>query len=249
MTWLHNASVEYTSSRLFDHPANAKEVIESNEGKGRNIVAAFYNQLKKIQIQVPEKQYLQDIMGVVALLGTVNDNSLSRMFSEYLGEDYMFAVVCKSYEASITFEKQSVNDKTDYNCAFYDAASALGKAINGRFLVICLEKIRPYYGQIESDGFQRKLTLPNPRLPSGRVPRGFLGYAVNMINVVLDHVQFRTAAGYGLRETLFYLLFGELQVYETKADMQEAEACIKSGAISLDGSIKRRNGVIALGDW
>jgi hypothetical protein len=53
--------------------------------------------------------------------------------------------------------------------------------------------------------------------------------------------------GYGLRETLFYKLFGELQVYETREDMWQAIHHLKNGAISLDGGIIKGDGMLILG--
>ncbi|KAJ6288004.1 hypothetical protein OIU76_025408 [Salix suchowensis] len=60
-----------------------------------------------------------------------------------------------------------------------------------------------------------------------------------------------TESGYGLRETLFYRLFGELQVYDTEKHMNEAGACIRHGAVSLDGGMIRviENGIMSLGCW
>ncbi|XP_058100475.1 structural maintenance of chromosomes flexible hinge domain-containing protein GMI1-like isoform X2 [Magnolia sinica] len=238
--------MEPLSFSPFDHVMDAKDlVVKRIEGKGDDVVAVFCNLLKTIQIREPEKQYVQDVIGVVALLGTVNSYRLSRIFAEYLGEDYMLAVVCKSNEAVSALEKYVEKGEIDWSCSLHEAASASEKTINGRFRVICLEDIRPYSGDITGNDRQRKLALPVPLLPSGRTPHGFLGYAVNMINLNMN-MHITTAAGYGLRETLFYLLFGEVQVYETRADMQEANACIKSGAISLDGGIKRGNGILVV---
>ena len=79
------------------------------------------------------------------------------------------------------------------------------------------------------------------------MPRGFIGCAVNMIDLEIDHLHTRTAAGHGLRETVLYRLLGEVQVYETRECMLEARRCIKHGAVSLDGGILRENGVISLG--
>lgn len=76
-----------------------------------------------------------------------------------------------------------------------------------------------------------------------------MGYAVNMISLDMHCLNTRTAAGYGLRETLFYRLFGKVQVYQTREHMRLAKTCIKHGAISLDGGIMRENGIILLGDW
>lgn len=102
----------------------------------------------------------------------------------------------------------------------------------------------------ESDG-SRKLVLPAPLMPSGKIATGFIGYAVNMVEITSSHRETKTRAGHGLRETLFYGLFGELQVYETRDDMYkaaQARTCMNNGAISLDGGILRNNGVISFGN-
>lgn len=106
---------------------------------------------------------------------------------------------------------------------------------------------RPYTGKLEGGDLQGKLVFPYPTLPSGNIAPGFLGYAVNMINLDIQHLNTRTDTGHGLRETLFYRLFGELQVYNTREHMTDARACIKQGAVSLDGGILRENGIISLG--
>lgn len=106
---------------------------------------------------------------------------------------------------------------------------------------------RPYTGDFEGSDPQRKLALPDPVLPSGIAPDGFLGYAVNMVDLDIHNLHTVTSAGHGLRETLFYCLFGDLQVYKTREDMLAARSCIKHGAISLDGGILKQNGVISFG--
>lgn len=106
---------------------------------------------------------------------------------------------------------------------------------------------RAYKGELEGNDPQRKLALPYPTFPSGKVPMGFIGYAVNMVDLDVGHLHTRTAAGHGLRETLFYCLLREVQVYETIECMLEARHCIKHGAVSLDGGILRDNGIISLG--
>lgn len=88
------------------------------------------------------------------------------------------------------------------------------------------------------------LAMVKPALPNGESPPGFLGYAVNMIHISAKHLQFRTASGHGLRETLFYRLLGELQVYANRDCMSMASSCSnKHPAVSLDGVIMRGNGV------
>ena len=95
---------------------------------------------------------------------------------------------------------------------------------------------------------QRKLDILIPRLPNGELPSGFLGFAVNMINLDSSNLFCVTPSGYGLRETLFYNLFSRLQVYKTRAKMIQALPCISEGALSLDGGMVRSCGVFSLGN-
>ncbi|KAK9020648.1 hypothetical protein V6N11_010666 [Hibiscus sabdariffa] len=174
----------------------------------------------------------KDIMGAVATLGKVDDENLSRLFSEYLGVQTMLAIVCKTFEgvkALETFNKDGCIDKTS---GLHGIAASIG---------------RPYAGDFVADDPQRRLDLLKPRLPNGECPPGFLGFAVNMIHVDSSDLAFVTARGEGLRETLFYHLFSCLQVYRTRAEMVLALPCISEGAVSLDGGIIRSNGVFSLG--
>lgn len=82
---------------------------------------------------------------------------------------------------------------------------------------------------------------------NGKNPLGFLGYAVNMMNIDDQHLHIRTKAGKGLRETLFYRLFDKLQVYETREQMLKAHAYIVHGAVSLDGGLLIEDGSVSLG--
>nr|XP_010915961.1 structural maintenance of chromosomes flexible hinge domain-containing protein GMI1 [Elaeis guineensis] len=236
-------------SSQVDSLINAKEQITKQiEGKSDTAAAVFCNLSKAIQIQEPQKHFMEDVVGLVSLLGTVSNGNLSRIFAEYLGENYMLAIVCKSYEAASALEKYGEDGKVNRNSALHEVAANLGITINRRFSVICLEEIRPYKGEIINNDPQRWLALPDPLLQSGETPAGFIGYAVNMINLDIQCLNTRTAKGYGLRETLFYRLFGKLQVYQTREHMRVAKTCIKHGAISLDGGIMRENGIILLGD-
>lgn len=95
---------------------------------------------------------------------------------------------------------------------------------------------------------QRRLDLLKPKLPNGECPPGFIGFAVNMINVECANLFYLTASGHGLRETLFYNLFSHLQVYKTREDMFAAIPFINEGAISLDGGIIKATGFFLLGN-
>ncbi|KAL8049446.1 hypothetical protein ABFX02_06G021100 [Erythranthe guttata] len=171
-----------------------------------------------------------DILGIVALLGTVQSIELSRMLAQYIGEDKMLAVVCKNYAAA------------------YNLETTLGQYVRGGYLALCLEDIRITIREPSVDPLEL-MPLKMPSLPNGIIPQGFLGYAVNMINIDASYLQWRTTSGHGLRETLFYRLFGELQVYKDRECMMNARSCIQDGAVSLDGGIIRGNGLLSLGHW
>lgn len=189
----------------------------------------------------------KDVLGIVAMLGKVDDDNLSRLLSDYLGLETMLAIVCKTYDgikALETYDKEGYINKTS---GFHGLGSSIGRSLDGRFLVICVENLRPYGGEFIADDPQRRLDILKPRLPNGESPPGFLGFAVNMVNIDSVNLYCATSSGYGLRETLFYNLFSRLHVYRTRADMLQALPCIRDGAISLDGGIIKHNNVFVLG--
>uniref|UniRef100_A0ACD5VNT4 Uncharacterized protein n=1 Tax=Avena sativa TaxID=4498 RepID=A0ACD5VNT4_AVESA len=198
--------------------------------------------------QTPKSSMMKDVLGVVATLGKVNNDNLSSLLSEYLGIDNMLGLVCKTYnciKALEIYDNRGIVDKKE---GIHRLGESIGKSLDGRFTVFCLENIRPFSGEVMIDDPQRHLILHKPRLPSGKAPPGFLGFAVNMIHVDQAYLSYLTPNGHGLRETLFYSLFSHLQVYETTADLQSAIPLINHGAISLEGSILRPNGSFCLGD-
>ncbi|KAL5738604.1 hypothetical protein ACOSP7_031365 [Xanthoceras sorbifolium] len=238
------ASVE---PRILNHSCSLttkEEIIKRIESKVQSAAAILCGLNKELS---PDTNVMEGVVGLVALIGTVCTNELSSILAEYLGEDQMLAVVCRSFEAACALEIYKNNGEVDITCALHAQAAALGKFIAGRYHVLCLEDISPYKWVIDGSDPQRRLALPHPILPSGNEPLGFLGYAVNMVNLHDHHIQIRTFEGYGLRETLFYRLFGNLQIYKTREHMIQARGCIKNGAVSLDGGILRENGIISLG--
>ncbi|WOG90855.1 hypothetical protein DCAR_0310101 [Daucus carota subsp. sativus] len=193
--------------------------------------------------------FSKDIIGVVALLGNVETNELGRILAEFLGEEQMLGVVCKSLKAAYNLETCDVDGSVKGSTGLQALASEYGISLDGRYSVICLEDTRPYQGDYDSGDPQRMLLLPNPTLTNGNCPPGFIGYAINMIYLDAHQLYTRTCGGKGLRETLFYHLLGEVQVYKTRESMRKAleKSCIQHGAVSLDGGIIRGNGVISLG--
>lgn len=222
-----------------------KQIMEKIENKIDCAAAAVCYILRYSRDLNPNSEFLDRVIGVVALLGSVQTIELSRIFAEFLG-DQMLAVVCKSYKDLNLLERYEQNGSIKHDRGLRQLAPEVGTFLNGRYLVLCLENIRPYMN-VSSIDPQRKLALPDPTLPNGAKPVGYLGYAVNLINLPVDHLYTRTGAGHGLRETLFYRLFGELQVYETREYMELAKSYVQQGAVSLDGAIMRGNGAVCLG--
>ncbi|XP_044505582.1 protein DEFECTIVE IN MERISTEM SILENCING 3-like isoform X2 [Mangifera indica] len=198
--------------------------------------------------QASHLQSTKDVLGIVASLGIVEDENLSRIFSEYLGLDNMLAIVCKTYEGVKALETYDQEGYIIKSSGLHGLGASIGRTIDDRFLVICLENLRPFAGEFVVDDPQRRLDILKPRLPNGESPPGFLGFAVNMIDVESKNLFCVTASGYGLRETLFYNLFSRLQVYRTRAEMLLALPLISDGALSLDGGIIRSTGVFYLGN-
>ncbi|KAL0400592.1 UNVERIFIED_CONTAM: Structural maintenance of chromosomes flexible hinge domain-containing protein GMI1 [Sesamum latifolium] len=213
----------------------AKELIQKQiESKSQSASAVIC----RLHEEVPFESRSQDILGIVALLGTVESIELSRILAQYLGEDQMRAIVCKNYAAAHCLETNTL----------HKLATKFGKSVSGGYLALCLEDIRPITSEPSSNP-QELLPLKKPTLPNGYVPQGFMGYAVNMISIEASYLRWRTKSGHGLRETLFYRLFGDLQVYRNRDCMMTAQSCIQNGAVSLDGGVMRGNGLVSLGHW
>ncbi|GER34307.1 gamma-irradiation and mitomycin c induced 1 [Striga asiatica] len=199
-----------------------REQIKSNT---QSVASVFCKLLEE-----PLESRPSGILGIVALLGTTESIDLSRALAKYLGDDLMLAIVCENYVEAFNLDSNTV----------HELANKVGQSIIGGYQALCLEDI---------SGPQNLLSMQLPKLPTGDVPQGFLGYAVNMITVETSYLQWRSKSGRGLRETLFYRLFGELQVYKDRDCMMKARSCIKDGAVSMDGSIIKGNGLVSLGNW
>ncbi|KAM1976756.1 hypothetical protein ACFX15_041359 [Malus domestica] len=227
--------------------SSKKEELRNHIERMSHTAASTVSTLSRVPLQGPDNDFMGGMIGLVALLGRVRNFKLSRILSEYLGEDQMLAVVCKSFTAACALEKYHRSGEVDSRHALYAEAAKLERSIDSRFLVICLEDLRPYTGDFDGTDPQRKLFLPDPVLPSGDTPSGFLGYAVNLVDLDDEHLHTVTTEGHNLRQTLFYSLFGELHVYRTRKQMFNARACIKQAAVSLDGGILKQTGMVSLG--
>ncbi|XP_073032528.1 structural maintenance of chromosomes flexible hinge domain-containing protein GMI1 isoform X1 [Primulina eburnea] len=207
-----------------------KECIEQKIESRGDSASAFVCKLRKLALEDRPK----GVLGVVALLGSVQTIELSRMLAQYLGEDQMLAIVCENYAAAESFDTRF--------------SSKFGQSSSGRYLTLCLEDTRTNGYELESDS-QNLDSLQEPTLPNGCTPHGFLGYAVRMVNMEAVHSHGTRKNDTSTRQMLLCCLFGELQVYENKQCMKMARACIRDGAISLDGGIMKRKGLISFGNW
>lgn len=236
-----------TAPKIEDEDLSHMQSEESTIGnimKYEKSAAAIFCQLKRHRNQAA---HIIDILGVVATLGKVNDDNLSRLLSEYVGLDNMMALVSSSYDsvkALVMYDKEGV---INTSAGLYGLATAIGQTLEGRINLICLENLRPYVGEYLPNDPQKRLDIAKPRLPNGETPPGFIGFAVNMIHVDNAHLFYLTHDGNGLRETLFYTLFSRMQVYKTRTEMLQALPCIYDGAISLDGGMIKSTGVYSLG--
>lgn len=227
-----------------DKPSDQKQILQQE-----NSAASILCQLKtNPKMLASDPTLSDDVLGVVAELGKVDDSVLSSLLSEYLGTETMLAIVCKTYNGVKSLEKYDKEGCINKTSGLHGFGTSLGKTLEGRFNVISLETLRPYAGNFVANDPQKRLDIPNPRLPNGDCPPGFIGYAVNMINIDRTYLFFLTASGYGLRETLFYSLFSCLQIYKTRTEMLQAVPCITDGALSLDGGIIKRSGLFCLGN-
>ncbi|XP_020213831.1 protein DEFECTIVE IN MERISTEM SILENCING 3 isoform X3 [Cajanus cajan] len=147
--------------------------------KKENSAASLYSWLKA-NAQTSNLALTKDVVGVVATLAKVESDDLSRILSEFLGLETMLAIVCSTYEGVNALEKYDPDGLINFNSGLHGIGSSIGKRINGRFVVICLEDLRPFVGGFVADDPQKKLALPKPRLPNGGHPPGFLDYALQI---------------------------------------------------------------------
>ncbi|XP_031504671.1 protein DEFECTIVE IN MERISTEM SILENCING 3-like isoform X2 [Nymphaea colorata] len=248
---LEGGLVAHRSSRKAETNSQNHENVQSE----KDTIDQILKEDKKASSVLCREKSLQaagctlskDILGIVAMLGKAPDDNLSRLFSEYLGSENMLAIVCKTYEGIKALESYDTEAKINIVSGIHGVGTITGKPVSGRFLAICLEDLRPYVGKLVAGDPQKRLDLLKPRLPDGTHPLGFIDFAVNMVHVNPAYLTCVTSSGYGLRETLFYELFSQLQVYWTRKEMELALPCISDGALSLDGGIIRTRGMISLG--
>ena len=94
---------------------------------------------------------------------------------------------------------------------------------------------------------QKPLNIVPASKPGQERLVGSLGYAVNMIHLNEDLLKIRILGVHGLRESLFYVLFGYLEVFDSTNNMLRARNSIRTTAVSLDGGLIRKKNQYELG--
>lgn len=234
------ASLDSICEALPECLSTRESMMKHIEEEHQDTAASVFCSLTK-DVPPPRSWNLSNrgVFGIVALLGSVASTSLSRVLSAYLGKDTMLALVCKSSEYSPSFDEY---------LKLQAEAARLRRPITNPLQVICLDATRTWRSGLVENDPQRRLAMVNPSQRNGDPIPGFKGYAVNMIELALGDLDIGTKSGHGLRETLFYELFGDLQVYETGKDLEAALSYLVGvDAVSLDGVIKTRKGFLFSG--
>lgn len=188
---------------------------------------------------------IADILGVVCLLASTKDAALSQALAEFIGLENMIAVVCKTNEAaSLLIRLNKVDHTIDETWGLYKLMRNQNRNIQGKLRMFILEDMRCYCKEQDESHPQKLLNIEEPRLENGTVPNGFKGYAVNLLHLNEEHLDFRVACEDhgGLRGSLFYSLLKELQVYDTRKNLFSARDVLTTGGISLDGGLIRERG-------
>jgi hypothetical protein len=67
------------------------------------------------------------------------------ILSEYLGMGNMLALVCKTYDGVKGLEKYDKDGIIDKSSGVHGLGLTVGKVLDGRFTVFCLENLRYLY--------------------------------------------------------------------------------------------------------
>jgi hypothetical protein len=67
---------------------------------------------------------------------------LNRLFSEYLGKETMLGIVCKTYQGVKAIEMYDKEGMVERGLGLHGLGSSIGKVLQGRFIVFCLENLR-----------------------------------------------------------------------------------------------------------
>lgn len=90
--------------------------------------------------------YLQPIEVYIKFLICIHEFNFiylnCRLLSEYLGVETMLAIVCRSYEGVLALEMYDDEGDINKSSGVHGLGAPLGRLLDGRFSVICLESVR-----------------------------------------------------------------------------------------------------------
>ncbi|RXI08283.1 hypothetical protein DVH24_022427 [Malus domestica] len=81
---------------------------------------------------------------------------------EYLGIETMLAIVCKTYEGVKALEVYENEGCIKKSAGLHGLGSSIGRTLDSRFQVICLENLRPYAGASVPNDPQMRLDIIKP---------------------------------------------------------------------------------------
>nr|PNR30969.1 hypothetical protein PHYPA_027285 [Physcomitrium patens] len=181
----------------------------------------------------------KDVIGLVAILAEVESDSISTALANFLGEDTMTCIICKTVLGIQFLGAHYVGHQS---LGLHGLIKDRNSSISGSFGVILADPCSSYKRddgeQAVIDDHPQKLLHLSPSADSTRPkPLGFIDYAVNLLQFHKGYTLCLKVGEFGLRETLFFNLFGYLQVYDTVENMMRAKEYIQTSAVSLDGGV------------
>lgn len=76
---------------------------------------------------------------------------IGRLLSEFLGLQSMLAIVCKTYEGVKALETYDSEGLVSKGSGIHALGASIGRALEGRYSVICLENLRHNFLGLDSD--------------------------------------------------------------------------------------------------
>lgn len=171
---------------------------------------------------------------------------------EFLGVENMLAIICGSRSAAECVGIPHIGGAVNKSKGLSGFARSHNLRISGRYRVITLIDESSFYKcadgspAVKESHPQKLLNIGPVIKPGSERLVGSLGYAVNMITLTEEQLRIRVA-GCGLRESLFFMLFGYLEVFDTTNNMIRARKNIRTTAVSLDGGLIRARNQFELG--
>ncbi|KAJ0015028.1 hypothetical protein Pint_20840 [Pistacia integerrima] len=103
-----------------------EKITRRIESGGQSAAAVLCCVGKEFPPHESRTDFIEDIVGLVALIGKAWTIKLSRMLAEYLGEDEMLALVCRSFRAACALEEYEQNGEVNCTLGLHGKATERG---------------------------------------------------------------------------------------------------------------------------